>query len=283
MTGRGSVVILTHQRQGLAGDAMVQRLWREHWQPAGLEVTVQQGLRRALPGSLAILHVDLTVVPPDYLALARSYPRCLNLAVADISKRRISRLRVAPDDAYDGPVIVKTDRNYGGRPERRLALAEGGLLARLRDAVQRHLPAAWTGRLPGDRYVVLPRKGLVPAWVWRQPALLVERLAVERHGPHYAVHQWYFCGSRDCVATVIADEPMVTFERRAALLPPSFGVPESLRQRRQELGFDLGKFDYVMVEGEAVLLDVNRTPAIAEIGGERARLLAPGLWDFLPR
>ncbi len=275
------LVILTHQRQGLAGDAMVRRLWEEHWRPAGLRVAVQQGLRKAPPGDLALLHVDLTQIPPEYLALADSYPRCLNRAVTDISKRRISRRLVRAEDPYDGPVIVKTDRNYAGLPERRLALAEGGWTARLAEALRRHLPAAWSRRLPGDCYQVLPRKSLVPAWVWRQPALLVERLALERRGEHYAMHQWYFCGARDCVATVIGAEPMINFEHRVALLPPSFEVPDSLRQMRRALGFDLGKFDYVMEDGEAVLLDVNRTPAIAETDGERTRLLAPGIQELL--
>ncbi len=38
-------------------------------------------------------------------------------------------------------------------------------------------------------------------------------------------------------------------------------VPDDLRLRRAELGFDFGKFDFVIHEGRAVLLDANRTPS----------------------
>jgi hypothetical protein len=38
-------------------------------------------------------------------------------------------------------------------------------------------------------------------------------------------------------------------------------VPEALRAERARLGFDYGKFDFVVVDGEAVLLDANRTPS----------------------
>lgn len=275
------IVILTHALQGLGGHAMLERLWREHWQPAGLSVQVQQGLAKPPPADLALLHVDLTVTPPEYLALADRYPRCLNRAVTDISKRRISQRRVLPDDDYRGPVIVKTGRNFAGRPERALALAAGGL-TRLRELLARRLPPAWSGRLRDDRYLLLPDRRAVPDWVWRRPELLVERLAVERQGETFLLHQWYFLGRCDCIATLVGAEPLVTYEKRIALLPPHFDVPPALRRRRAELGFDFGKFDYVIEQGEPVLLDANRTPAIDEIGGERARLLAPGIHDFLP-
>src|SRR5262245_35758307 len=111
------VVVLTHLRQGLQPVSVVSRLMNAAWRPAGVDVVVHQGLRNAPEADLAILHVDLTVTPPEYLELGARYPRCLNLAVTDISKRRISRNLVTRDDDYDGPVMVKTDRNYGGRPE----------------------------------------------------------------------------------------------------------------------------------------------------------------------
>jgi hypothetical protein len=33
-----------------------------------------------------------------------------------------------------------------------------------------------------------------------------------------------------------------------------------LREQRRRLGFDFGKFDFVMHQGRAVLVDANRTP-----------------------
>jgi hypothetical protein len=40
----------------------------------------------------------------------------------------------------------------------------------------------------------------------------------------------------------------------------SVPVPDELRAMRRALGFDYGKFDFVVNEGKAVLLDANRTP-----------------------
>jgi hypothetical protein len=37
-------------------------------------------------------------------------------------------------------------------------------------------------------------------------------------------------------------------------------VPDELRQRRHELGFNYGKFDFVLHQGKAILLDANKTP-----------------------
>ncbi len=40
-------------------------------------------------------------------------------------------------------------------------------------------------------------------------------------------------------------------------------VPEKLRAERERLGFDFGKFDFVMHNGEPLLFDANRTPGTA--------------------
>jgi hypothetical protein len=38
-------------------------------------------------------------------------------------------------------------------------------------------------------------------------------------------------------------------------------TPPELYSIRQRLGFDYGRFDYVLRDGKVVLFDVNRTPA----------------------
>ena len=47
----------------------------------------------------------------------KHYPTVVNRRVTDISKRRISTNLVGPHDTYSGPVILKTDRNFGGLPQ----------------------------------------------------------------------------------------------------------------------------------------------------------------------
>ena len=55
---------------------------------------------------------------------------------------------------------------------------------------------------------------------------------------------------------------------------------------RDKLGFDYAKLDYVMIEGEVVLLDVNRTPGMNADREELERqgaILAPGLTSLLEK
>ncbi|HEX2879540.1 MAG TPA: hypothetical protein VHO25_08375, partial [Polyangiaceae bacterium] len=60
--------------------------------------------------------------------------------------------------------------------------------------------------------------------------------------------------------------------------------PEIVK-RKEELGFDIGKFDYVMHEGRPVLLDTNKTVGsppettdAAVVAGRRFR--AEGVYSF---
>lgn len=281
-----SVAILTHQQQGLSPKSHLGYILRESWTPQGRRAVVHQGLKPPPEADIGFLHIDLTVTPEPYLRLADRYERCVNRNATDSSKRRVSRNLVAPGDPYDGPVLVKTDRNFAGLPERRLALALGGRWEALRERARRLLPPSWTGRLLNDEYLAFERRVAVPDWVWRAPGLVVERFFTERRGAFYAMHMWYFFGDRDAVGTSLGSAPMVKGENTVHRLPPHEDVPPALRERRRELGFDYGKFDYILVDGEPKLLDANRTPhasrdGLSERGREICRRLAPGIDWFV--
>jgi len=283
MAASGSVTILTHALQGLSRGHFVARAG-EYWAAKGGRLRVHQGLGPPPPGDLALLHVDMTRIPQPYLELARAFPRCLNLGTADISKRRISRNLLGPEDRHDGPVIVKTDLNYGGQPERllRYAGSRRAGLARLWDRLVDRLPLAWTHRVRLGRYLLLPGMAAVPDWVWRHPDLVVERFFVERHGPLYALNMWFFLGDVDCLSISLSESPFVKAATTLRRLPLRFEIPEALRRRRAELGFDYGKFDYIVADGEPRLIDANRTPhhgpaGFSERGEEICRRMAGGL------
>ncbi len=268
-----SIVILTHVRQGLPQGTFLRRIAREFWHPAGRRVVVHGGLEPAPAAEAAILHVDLTRIPEAYAALALHYPVALNARPRDISKRRICTTLVSEDDDYDGPVIVKTDLNHRGLPERQLGLEEPRDASRL---------------LPAGGYRIYPRKGMVPREVWTDEALVVQRLHIQREGDLYLLHMWFFLGDRDIVSTYCGAEPVVKLANVVRRVPLHEEVPEAMRRRRAELGFDYGKFDYVIEDGEAVLLDANLTPNNGRaIGNERAgRIcahLAPGIDAIAPR
>jgi hypothetical protein len=136
MTRRLRILVLAHERD-------TPRLMRRYtislmaqiWRQDGHDVRFVFGTRDRPPADVILVHVDLSVVPQPYLELAASYPVALNVGAADIRKSVIAPdLRVLAGDGYEGPVIVKSDLNYAGLPERRRGGRRGalmrGLLAR---------------------------------------------------------------------------------------------------------------------------------------------------------
>jgi len=254
-----SLVILAHARQGLDQGYFIAAM-AGLWQAAGRRVVLHQGLAPPPPADALLLHIDLTRLPAEYLALSERYPLVLNRRPDDIAKRRISGNLVTEDDDYEGPVMVKTDDNAFGLPERRLALAEAGSLRRGLAALAARLPGAWTGRLPAGRYPCYARKALVPRWVWRQPGLVVERFLPQPEGGGLMVNQAYCFGLRWVLYRFRAPGPVVKIEQASRIWPLADAVPPEIEARRRELGLDFGKIDYVVHQGRVEVLDVARTP-----------------------
>lgn len=168
-------------------------------------------------------------------------------------------------DAYDGPVIVKTDLNAGGVPERIARRHSQTWPGRLAGTLLDHVfPRRPTGRWwHRDRtYPIFPRKSAVPAWVWRRPDLLVQRFVPEPAARGYALRVWFFLGDVDFHFVRYARDPL--FPRgEAAGADLLDDVPSELRALRASWEFDFGKFEYVLSGGDPVLLDANKTPSYA--------------------
>ena len=83
---------------------------------------------------LTLLHVDLSVVPIAYREWARQASQrglVWNANAHDIRKTKISSNLLLPDSDWAGRVMVKTDLNYGGRPEATHRLPVGETVWRL--------------------------------------------------------------------------------------------------------------------------------------------------------
>jgi hypothetical protein len=243
-----------------------------------VEVVVLRGPEHYEAADVLVLHVDLTVVPQEYLDFCARYPIVVNGRVRDISKRKISKNLLGPKDHYTGAVIVKANLNYGGVPE--LKMQRPGRLSRMWN---KYLPWSITGILSPSAYPVFSSVAEVPKAVWRNRRLVVEKFRPEREGDYYCLRQWIFLGDRGVSQRLVSLNPIVKFpnEVHREYGPP---VPESLREMRSRLGFDYGKFDYVVVDGEVILLDANRTPALGGSDGwaqNMAAELAGGLPSFL--
>ena len=245
------IVIITHtfddfaQRPYLAADLLL------HWRAAGHRVSVVEGLENWPEADVALLHVDLSLVPEAYLLASRQYARVINGQALDIRKRVVSRNLVARDDDWTGPVIIKTDLNHGGLPEMYY-------FNRMRQA----------GRTPAfsqeglvfckEPYPVLESKAEVNPVMWNQSGVVVEKFLPERDPRGYWNRVWYFFGPAERCTRVLRNDPVA---KVGDVLERQFvDVPEAIRAERMRLGFDYGKFDFVVNDGHAVLLDATRTP-----------------------
>lgn len=239
---------------------------------------------------LAILHVDQTKVSADLIAPHLNNSRVINGKVLDISKRHISRHLCSRHDGYSGPVIVKTDCNYWGMSERIRTMGPPSQQAWLKrvcfhlqvQMVERLVPWRMLRKVPHGHYPVLAHIEQVPEWVWQSNEFVVERFVPERAGEDFVTRYWVFFGKREIVYTKRSRDYLV---KRGAALAKELGgdVPEELRLRRRELGFDFGKFDWVIHGDRPILLDANRTPSFSRVTDEYPEILselADGLADF---
>ena len=281
----GRIVILLHERDREAERRRYQ-IWglADIWRSWGIKVVVQRGVDRFVEADMVVNHVDLTVVPPPYVRHMARYAVAINGRCTDISKRLVSRHLVTAGDGWDGPVIIKTDRNYGGELER---LILRGRVARLWDdlrvRVSRH-PWRIRRRLSSHNYTVVESLRAVPEDVWHNPHLVIERFLPEREGELYAVRKLTFFGDRWISRRVASALPVIKSGNTVHVedVEPH---PEVFAEARR-LGLDRGRLDSVIHGGRAVVLDANRTNTMGSVTPQRSletyRRLAPGLRFFWP-
>ena len=227
-----------------------------------------------MDGDAAILHVDSTIVEEEYLHLASRYPRTINFRTGDISKRKVSRLLVSQDDSWAGPVMVKSNYNNKATMED----------LHNRGAAKLGRPLPHPGISKGASYQVFDSLTEVSDEVWSDPSLVVERFIPEPDPEGgFVLRTWVFMGPAErCTRLVTAD---AVSKAGDVLRYEPAEVPPELRAERERLGFDFGKFDFVIHEGRPVLLDANRTPGVATTISpmlkEGARKLALGLQELM--
>ena len=277
------IVILVHKYWPFEKSVYFLNWFAKIWRRKGLKVTVIRGPGPFVEADLAILHIDLTEIPADYRSFVNQYPLVLNGQIKNISKRHISPNILQRKSSYQGSVIVKTNRNYGGMSE--ALLAQNGTFFQKRISVLRNkLPWALRSYLSISDYQIFDSVKEVPRAVWFNRNLIVEKFIPERHDGHYCLRTWIFLGDRDLGLTSYSDQPIVKSSNvlRREIVSE---VPEELRQIRQKLGFDFGKFDYVMNDGRVVLYDANWTPALGALQSKeflpKIQNLAEGIRAYL--
>jgi hypothetical protein len=276
------IAILTQRRKDFPKRDYVLHAVSRLWERRGIEVAVLDGPDADGDADLAILHVNQTVVPPEYDRLISRFPRVLNARVRDISKRVVSCNLVRRGDDLAGPVIVKTDLNHGGVPESRIVNKMPTPHRWWRAGVDR-LP--WRRPLfEGINYPLFERSADVPRRVWSDRRLVVERFLPERDDGFYCVRIWMFLGAKERIRRFFSRDPVIK-STNIVHAEQLADVPDELRRLREAWGFDFGKFDFAMCDGRLVVYDLNRTPSLGRLTGEAAvplvDTLADGIGSYL--
>ena len=279
------IAILFHEREAQLDHSryLVHHL-AQFWREDGHEVVYVFGTGRFVPADLVFVHIDLSLVPARYLEFAARYPAVVNGRIRDIRKSATSKNLVRPGDGWSGPVIVKSNQNYGGDSERLLAPSLLQRRARL-DGVRRRLLTA-VGLPPivdWRQYRVFERAEDVPPLWFRRRDVVVERFLPELEDGLYHYRMCQFLGG--CVRCTRIGSPRPVFKdddsTRAEAVEPH---PETEAWRR-EFGLDYGKIDYVVHDGRAVLLDINKTTGattrVSETLEAERRYQAQGLYAYL--
>ena len=254
------------------------------WRAAGHDVKILFGVRAFEPADVLVMHVDLSVVPDEYLEFGKRYPVAINAGIADVRKSAFSQNIVRRDDPYDGPVIVKSNLNYAGIPERllgrsRLAMSVDHVVSRVSAVRARRGLRFGTP----DDYRVYDSVRDVPASAFSSPEIVVEKFLPELENGLYCLRLFHCFGDRwTCVLNRSTDRIVRAGNKvsRANVEPHA-----DVLDLRKRLKLDYGKIDYVVRDGRAVVFDVNKTPGhgatIRPHAVERFRHLAQGLSSFL--
>ena len=244
-----TIAILCHPGQEARLPRYVIDSFASFWREDGHDVFYLFGPDRFVPGDLVIVHVDLTVVPEAYFDLARRYPIVINGSIKDVRKSTFSRLRVRRGDTVEGRVIVKSELNFAGIPERMFG-------------VPHVAPTAIRLRAPPD-YRIYESIEAVPQAIWDDPALIVERFLPTMEDGAYVTWALNFLGDQVSCGKLVGKHPIVGggTQIRIDRVAPH---PEMVALRA-ELGIDFGKLDYVVHDGAPILLDVNKTVGAGHI------------------
>lgn len=228
----------------------------DHLTRRGVEVIWLHGADTFVPADAVLMHVDLSVIPAAYSRLAARYPRQVNAGALDIRKSLYADGLLQRGDAYDGPVIVKTELNYGGTPEH----LERSLASRLFRRLGRMLRGAPQPAIQAKAdYRIFPRLTDVPA-DWFTPDNVVQKLVVEIEAGKHVLREYLFLGDLHYENIERSHEAIITEDEHVSCRP--FVPHPRLLQVRRALGLDYGKIDYVMCDGAPFIFDANKTAGI---------------------
>ncbi len=218
------------------------------WREAGYHVIDHIGLGDIPNADLVFVHIDLSVIPQEYIEFIKKIPNTVNGQIFDISRRSFSQILLSQNDPYSGRVIVKTDANYGGLPESFLK----------KKKLYNKVFKRWSTIKALNKYRIFDSIKKVPKGVWNNNNLIVEPYLYDEENGIYSVSYYMFFGDKEISGRLTSpDEPLLKFDNCATdeLIP----LPDEVKQWRKDLKIDFGRFDYLEKNGKYFLIDVNKT------------------------
>ena len=293
MQTRRVIAVLFHEKdRDQQSNGYVVHQLADYWREWGYSVRFIYGVQEFEPADLLFVHVDLSVVPTEYLEFASRYPVTVNGRVSDIRKSRISSNIVTADDEWKGPVIVKSDLNFGGAPEsvrnRSYIETRWPLVRKLRSRFDRLRGTEVPFKSTKD-YEIYDDLSSVPASRVSDQRLVIEKFLPECIDGVYYTRICQFLGDRLICIRMGSLDPIVKAHNSVSV--ENIEPHESIGTWRKELNIDYGKFDYVEVNGNTVLLDANKTIGASrsgmnqQIGSKQVaanrQTLAEGIYFYL--
>ena len=279
---RRTIAILFHENQHKRRlSSYAVKFLADFWRQDGNRVLYLFGVRKFVPADLLLIHVDLSVVPEEYLEFASRYPIALNRRVKDVRKSVISTNLVKRGDAYSGRVIVKSDLNYGGHPEWTLQ-GPPSLWRRLLPISSTRNTAQDSGSRTPIEYRIYGSLAEVPTADFERADRVIEKFLPEREKTFFVVRHYQFLGDRSTCTRLFSMHPIVK-DHTVVRIEDVDPHPEIVHAR-ERLNFDYGKLDYVVHEGRPVLLDANKTTGadrtVSRHLNARRRHRADGIYSY---
>jgi hypothetical protein len=217
-----------------------------------------------IPANAAFVHIDQSIVSPEARALALRYPLSVNAYATDIRKSRYVDGLLGKNDSYDGRVIVKSNLNYAGMPERAAARQYGSfsqrLINRIGNRLKRHSEYAIQSKAD---YRIYPKLSDVPDHYFRDD-YVVQKFMPETDGDKNILREFIFFGGLYYQNIERSTNLIITEDEHVSCEP--FNPHPRLLATRRKLGLDYGKIDFTLINGEPFIFDANKTLGLGEFG-----------------
>lgn len=226
------------------------------WEQDCMEVRhFRSGKAAVAWADVVIVHMDVSVIDPRLTEALALHPLVLNRGILDIRKATVSDCLLKRDSDWTGPVVVKTNLNREGRPER-IKLLSAGFKGKW-----------WSQR--ESHYLQFDRLKDVPDSIWANSNWVVERQEFQLSREGYSTTSATFFGDEVSAVTLTSRSSIVK-GANAIHWKRLDEIPEEIMRKREHLRLDYGKIDFTVNDRGAHAFDVNKTIGHIQLHDDRA-------------